>query len=286
MFSDKSDDDLSQVSWNGAIAERIRTVDSRSLLVVILALMGAYCALRGFHQHEHELFAVGLAGFFMARGVARARPLLTRHVVLAAAFVIGARLLYLNGHLTLAMVATVCAGASLVLPVPPPPAATRGERRHIWALVDGTANDTLAPFAMRTDKSYVFSPDGLAAVAYRVRFGTAAASADPVGDPASRDAAIEEFITAADRNGWRPAVLACGESHLQLLRRHRLRGFSIGRDVVINVPAFSLQGRRFRNLRQAVQRTHNAGVTTEVYAEASLTDSEREEFEAVVRQAR
>jgi Phosphatidylglycerol lysyltransferase, C-terminal len=44
----------------------------------------------------------------------------------------------------------------------------------------------------------------------------------------------------------------------------------IGRDVVVDVSHFSLAGRRYRNLRQAVQRTHNCGVTTEVVDEQNL----------------
>jgi lysylphosphatidylglycerol synthetase-like protein (DUF2156 family) len=51
-----------------------------------------------------------------------------------------------------------------------------------------------------------------------------------------------------------------------------LRPVPIGRDVVIDVPAFDMVGRRFRNLRQAVQRTHNFGITTEIVAEQELDD--------------
>jgi len=43
-----------------------------------------------------------------------------------------------------------------------------------------------------------------------------------------------------------------------------------GRDVVVDVRHFTLAGRRNRNLRQAVQRSHNCGVTTEVVDERDL----------------
>ena len=46
----------------------------------------------------------------------------------------------------------------------------------------------------------------------------------------------------------------------------------IGRDVVIDVTTFDMVGRKYRNLRQAVQRTHNFGVTTEVVDEQGLDD--------------
>ena len=49
-----------------------------------------------------------------------------------------------------------------------------------------------------------------------------------------------------------------------------LRAVPIGRDIVIEVSTFDMVGRKYRNLRQAVQRTHNAGVTTQVVAEQDL----------------
>jgi lysylphosphatidylglycerol synthetase-like protein (DUF2156 family) len=45
----------------------------------------------------------------------------------------------------------------------------------------------------------------------------------------------------------------------------------IGRDVVVDVTRFDLVGRRYRNLRQAAQRTRNCGVTTEVVDEQDLS---------------
>lgn len=52
--------------------------------------------------------------------------------------------------------------------------------------------------------------------------------------------------------------------------------------MVIDVPTFTLQGRTFRNLRQAVQRTHNVGVTTEILPEVQLDKELRAELMAIV----
>jgi lysylphosphatidylglycerol synthetase-like protein (DUF2156 family) len=155
----------------------------------------------------------------------------------------------------------------------------------VWALVDSTPLDPLAPFALRTDKSYVFTADGSAAVAYRVRFGTAVASGDPVGDPARRSDAIDAFCARADASGWRVAVLGTSEQVVDEWRRRGLWALAIGRDVVLDVDSFTWQGRRLRNVRQAVQRTHNAGVTTEILVERDLPDPVRAELELVRRGA-
>jgi lysylphosphatidylglycerol synthetase-like protein (DUF2156 family) len=58
---------------------------------------------------------------------------------------------------------------------------------------------------------------------------------------------------------------------------------SIGRDVVIDVTTFALSGRSFRNLRQAVQRTRNFGVTTEIVPERSLSPELHAELVEVMR---
>jgi lysylphosphatidylglycerol synthetase-like protein (DUF2156 family) len=142
--------------------------------------------------------------------------------------------------------------------------------RQVRDLVDTGANDPLAPFALRPDKDFVFSPDGLAAIGYRVRFGTAVASGDPVGEPGSWRAAIDAFVREARRRSWRVAVLGCGERARPMWQQHELSAVPIGRDVVLRCADFDVRGRRFRNLRQAVQRSRNLGVAVEFTREGEL----------------
>ncbi|MQY02901.1 bifunctional lysylphosphatidylglycerol flippase/synthetase MprF [Actinomadura macrotermitis] len=162
---------------------------------------------------------------------------------------------------------------------PPPPPGDENERRRVARLVAHPGSDTLAPFALRRDKSYVFSPDGRAAIGYRVLFGIAAAGGDPVGDPGSHAAAINAFLERCRRAGWRPAVL--GASAGLLPAWGGLRSIGFGDEVVVRPGEFSLSGRQMRNVRQAVRRTYNAGVTSEIVAERDLTDDLRERLLAV-----
>ena len=62
-----------------------------------------------------------------------------------------------------------------------------------------------------------------------------------------------------------------------------LRPIPIGRDVVVDVAGFEMVGRKFRNLRQAVKRTHNSGITTEIVAEQELDETRLAELTDVVR---
>lgn len=158
--------------------------------------------------------------------------------------------------------------------------ANRLRVRHLVAVSDG---DPLAPFALRPEKRYVFAPDGSAAVGYAVRLRTAVASGDPVGDPASWNAAIEAFVRSARSRRLRVAVLGAGERSRPMWEQHRLHAVPIGRDVVVRSEQFGLQGRRYRNLRQAIQRSHNAGVRVQFHREAELPEALITELRALMR---
>jgi len=257
--------------------------EHREIVAVVVALFASLLALRGWRASVHGDVEVGIGLLLIARAVAIGRPLVRANIGWSLALVVLARFASTTGHSAASWAAVVGAGAVAGFPRRAPGAADAEDRRHVWALVDRTEGDTLAPFAMRTDKAYVFTPDRTAAVAYRVRFGVAIASGDPVGSPMAREAAVDSFIEHAEANGWRAAVLGASDRMVDVWRARGLRAVPIGRDVIIDVGRFSLEGRAFRNLRQAVQRTRNAGVTTEIVPERSLTPELRAELEQVMR---
>lgn len=252
------------------------------LLIGLAMLLGARGLLarrvaRPVIRPERARSAVRVAG--VAAGAALA---------VAAVRVLSVRLL--GGRLALPAVAPrtvlllglLVALVVLLAPAPAPPPAGAAERAAVAALVEDPGADTLAPFALRTDRSYAVSPDGRAAVAYRVLFGVAVAGGDPVGAPASAPAAVAEFMACCARSGWRVAVLGASDPARELWRRHGLRAVGIGDEAVLDPGTFDLTGRRMRNVRQAVARTHNAGVTTRLWRQADLPEPVRAELAAVV----
>lgn len=142
-----------------------------------------------------------------------------------------------------------------------PPPGDEASRRWVLALADHPDADSLAPFATRTDKAYVFSPDCRAVIGYRVLFGVAVAAGNPVGSAASAPAAVAAFLAMCAERGWRPAVLGAGPASAAVWRAAGVRrGLVIGDEAVLDVATFSLGSRSMRNLRQAVRRSMNAGV--------------------------
>jgi len=215
---------------------RLRLAGQVSLGLLALVAVGSGWGFVSYHEKPRQIGAALLANF------APARPAPIGHDnVLALVVGVGG----------LALLALMFA------PGPAPEPGTAAQRHLVAQLADAPDADSLAPFATRRDKSYVFSPDGRAAIGYRVFFGTALAGGDPVGDPAAAGAAVAEFLRKCEREGWRPGVLgASGPAWAE----QRLPGLTFGDEAVLDVAAFSLGSRRMRNVRQAVQRTHNAGV--------------------------
>ncbi len=150
------------------------------------------------------------------------------------------------------------------------------DRAHVRRLVDRSDADTLAPFALRRDKRYVFSADARAAIAYRYLNGAGLAAGNPVGDARSFPSAIASYIELCDRHGWKPAVYGAGEDVVPMYRAAGLRSFYIGDEAIIDVDVFTLAGRAMRGVRQAVHRVERAGITVSDHREGDLDDALRQ----------
>jgi lysylphosphatidylglycerol synthetase-like protein (DUF2156 family) len=263
-----------------------------------VALFGAFCwlALLLARGREHEDWQDGgrLAWSltilclvaFIARGIFLGRPVTVGHALAAAGAVAAGLGAHLMSSVALGDVLVTASGWVLMLPTSA--RAQPDALPRIWSLVERTHGDPLAPFAMHRLKSYHFTADGRAALAYRTVLGFAVVSGDPIGDAHRFRELVGDFVAMCHSRGWRIAVLGCGEHRLGLWLDARvigqtLRAVPIGRDVVIDAAHFHLTGRRFRNLRQAVKRTRNAGLTTTVVSEADLDGRLRAELTDVVR---
>jgi lysylphosphatidylglycerol synthetase-like protein (DUF2156 family) len=250
-----------------------------------LAIVGAFGLLTLLITRDHHVLdwfatsrltwslSLTLAVTLAARGVLLGRPVTISHATAAAVVLatgLGSHLL--SFHL---LGAGLIASAGLVLTWPMPSRRDPTALARVWTLVEATHGDPLAPFAMQSLKSYYFNAAGTAAIAYCARLGLAVVSGDPIGQPSHFPKLVSDFAAMCRSRGWHIVVLGCGEQWLGLWTDRAavgrsLRPIPIGRDVVIDVCRFDMVGRKYRNLRQAVQRTRNIGITTEVVAEQHL----------------
>ncbi|MBM9509673.1 phosphatidylglycerol lysyltransferase domain-containing protein [Actinacidiphila acididurans] len=142
---------------------------------------------------------------------------------------------------------------------------TRDDEDMLRALLDKHgARDSLGYFALRRDKSVIFSPSGKAAIAYRVVGGVALASGDPIGDVEAWPGAIDEWLVEARDHAWIPAVMGASEEGGTVYARHGLDALELGDEAIVETDEFSLDGRAMRGVRQAYNRVRRAGYTTRI----------------------
>ncbi|MDX1890771.1 bifunctional lysylphosphatidylglycerol flippase/synthetase MprF [Mycolicibacterium sp. 050158] len=275
-----------------APANVVLDVDSsavRRSSALVLFLVFAWLVVLLQRNHHHPDWQAGgrlawslailVTVALICRGIFLGRPVTAAHAAAASA----ALLAGLGAHLlSFDLLGNVMiASAGWVLTWPTSARLRHDELPRVWALVDATHGDPLAPFAMQSRKSAFFNADGTAMLAYRTRAGFAVVSGDPIGDATRFRELVEDFTATCHARGWRIVVLGCSEKRLGLWDgriRPALRAVPFGRDVVIDVARFDMVGRKYRNLRQAVQRTRNTGVSTEVVAEGDLDDATRAEL--------
>ncbi len=250
--------------------------------LAVLSLSGWLLVL---HKDAAWSATILTAVLLIARGIFLGRPVTARHATAALVFcVAGIAAVFLAfdllGNLLVVISAVVLMWPTSARPNP-------ADLPRIFALVNETMGDPLAPFAMQASKCYHFNADRSAAIAYRTRLGFAVVSGDPIGDDARFGALVADFAAMCHTRGWRIVVLGCSERRLDLwsdtaILGRKLSPVPIGRDVVIDVATFDMVGRRYRNLRQAVQRTRNCGITTEVVDEQGLDDTLLAELAEVI----
>jgi lysyl-tRNA synthetase class 2 len=135
--------------------------------------------------------------------------------------------------------------------------------------------DSLGYFALRRDKSVIFSSSGKACIAYRVVAGVMLASGDPVGDPEAWPGAIKEFCERADKYAWIPAVMGCSELGGEIwCREAGMDALELGDEAVVEVAEFTLEGRAMRNVRQMVNKIERKGYVCETRRLREIPESE------------
>jgi lysyl-tRNA synthetase class 2 len=157
------------------------------------------------------------------------------------------------------------------------------ERELARALVHAWGVDTLAPFVLRSDKSYFFSEDETAFLAYRVVGHVAIVSGDPIGPRDQLGGLIHRFVDHAHRCDWRLAILGASEACLPLYAEHGLHALYHGDEAIVDTDSFSLDGRAIRKVRQSVHRLEHGGYEARVLRPSDMTHALRGELEDVAR---
>ncbi|MYS23729.1 lysyl-tRNA synthetase, class 2 [Streptomyces sp. DvalAA-14] len=142
--------------------------------------------------------------------------------------------------------------------------------------------DSLGYFALRRDKSVIWSPSGKSAIAYRVLGGVTLAAGDPIGDPEAWPGAIDAWLAEAKRHAWVPAVMGASQEAGTVYARHGLDALELGDEAIVETADFTLDGRAMRTVRQAYNRVARAGCTVRIRRHREIPQAE---LDALVERA-
>jgi lysylphosphatidylglycerol synthetase-like protein (DUF2156 family) len=152
------------------------------------------------------------------------------------------------------------------------------------AIVERHGSGTLDYFALRPDKDFFFWGDTV--VAHALYGGVCLVSPDPIGPEAERDEAWRAFRKYVDGHGWALGGLGAGEEWLPIYRASGMHDLYVGDEGVVRVNRFSLDGGRFKGLRQAVNRVAKYGYTISFHDPCALEPALREELKEVMTKSR
>ena len=124
-------------------------------------------------------------------------------------------------------------------------------------------------------------PDGIGAVAYRVRGDVALTVSDPACAAADRAEVLAAFTAFCERSGWVPAFTSVHEPVRELLAAEGWTAVPVGVECVLDVATFDLRGKKRQDLRTASNRADREGVVDEWTTFGALAADRRREVEAI-----
>jgi lysylphosphatidylglycerol synthetase-like protein (DUF2156 family) len=165
-----------------------------------------------------------------------------------------------------------------------PRAGSGGGLERAREVINRYGSGTLDYFALRSDKQFYFW--GGSVVAYAVYGGVCLVSPDPVGPPDQRERVWKSFRDFADSRGWALAVLGASEDWLPIYRSTGMHDLYVGDEGVVRAEHFSLEGGKFKGLRQAVKRVARYGYTITFHDPARVEPALASELLEVMTKSR
>lgn len=137
--------------------------------------------------------------------------------------------------------------------IPRLPKPTAEELEHARTLV-GAANSTNAFLALTGDKHLLFSPTRDAFIMFGQAGGSLVAMGDPIGNRSVFAALVWQFRELADRHHKRIGFYQISSEFLPLYIDSGMRFARMGEEALVPLTDFSLEGGRFKDLRQSAAR--------------------------------
>ncbi len=154
------------------------------------------------------------------------------------------------------------------------------ERAAARAIAVRHGISALDHFKTSDDKSFFFSPSRRTFLAYRVAANFAVVLGDPVGPEVEIEAIVTAFAQFCGDNDWGVAFYQALPGYREIYRRAGLKALKIGDEAIVDVCAFSLEGKSMKATRTAVRKLEKAGMEAH-YIPAPAPEQILDEIEEV-----
>jgi lysylphosphatidylglycerol synthetase-like protein (DUF2156 family) len=128
---------------------------------------------------------------------------------------------------------------------------------------------------------YWFSPDGRAAVAYRVINGIALTTSEPFGYHESALAAVAEFARYCDDNGWVPYYYGIHPEFAGVCMEMGWSVAIVGDETLVYPAEWNTTGKRWQDVRTSINRAERDGVRAIWTRFSELTPRHVSQIEAI-----
>ena len=161
--------------------------------------------------------------------------------------------------------------------------ATVEDRARMRELVHTYGLNRLAPYSLQEAKALFFNATRTAGLAYRVAGEVAVALGDPIGPPGEVPGVLDEVLHFCRARGWHPAFYQVLPALAPLYRARGFKLMKIGEDAVLDLPTFTLSGKRMANVRHSVTHAERAGLRVHVCRLAEVGEELRTQLAAISR---
>jgi phosphatidylglycerol lysyltransferase len=128
---------------------------------------------------------------------------------------------------------------------------------------------TLSWMATWADNSHFRTPDGDGVIAYQRHAGVAIALGDPIGPPGHLPDAVRAFAATCEHAGIVPCLFSVTRPVAVATARLGWSHVQIAEDTMIDLDGLELRGRKWQNVRSALNRAGKEGI---VYRQVVLAD--------------
>lgn len=140
-------------------------------------------------------------------------------------------------------------------------AGAADERARARAMLLAGTGDTFSWMSTWEGNSYWFAPDGRSFVAYRAIAGIALTLGNPVAAPGDVSGTVGGFVEFCRRHELVPCFYTVTREVLDALPRQDWSHVRVATETVLSLGSLAFQGKKFQDVRTALNRAQKQGVT-------------------------